>query len=1055
MNLKKVCAILTLTLLFSALAGAPFKNLSWDFTSQDVLKKTPFPVLRGSTLTPRGVKNINTDPRRPGGAVLKKVFNTTPPDAFEIKAEVILEKNFKRTTLPAMIFDSKYVARPGLKQQQFHKGFMFYLIPRGENIYRPGAALGFGKESVQIQGRNVTLTPGIPHSLSMLFTATGKVTFKVNGKINHTVNVPPGNLASSPLRSTFADRIGANYQPLGGTLCRLEIKKAPYEPLTVSAAAGERCVFERLEKNVFLHIDLRNFLKSSLKDLTLRSSSGSQKSSQIKVKELSPGSRKSFKLPVDTTLLPGEYVYHLEVFDPQGRCLIRSSIPYTIVPSYGDFLPVLLWGNYEEVKDLRTIGFTHQIIHLFPRQGNFTAADRKKWIPRLDNNLKNGLYTFGTLHAHFRFLQSRRYLRTGKDGKPYPRPALEASHPEVRREFAEAARTTLLGIGDHPAFDGALINSEVRDGSLPSFGSGVEPAAFKKYAGYAIPDTVTGKSPLPYIADPTFPWDRVISDKRKDLFFLRWFWDKGDGWNPLQTLLSRTMHDAVRGIGHKKRFFTFYDPATRVPPQWGSGGAVDMISQWTYTYPDPIKIGQATDEVIAMAGGRPAQKIGSMTQAIWYRSKTAPANQTVKNPPSWLQEEKNAQFISVAPDSLREAFWSKISRRLDAIMYHGVGSLVARTDHKLYRMTNPAAREVLTELNKKVILPLGPVLKKVPERSLEVAILESNAASFYAPRHFPAGWSQNWIADLHLALQWGHFQPGIIYDEHLLHGKDIENLKVLFVPGLEVVTQPVLAALNKLRSRGVILVGDEFTLPALMLDHRIRSVPRDLKAPAETKKKLQKLGKELGNILAGVLPQRFSASNQDLVLRRRGNDKADYVFVVNDKRTFGSYVGQWKLVQEKGLPNSGTVTVHHPAAAAYDLVKHCEIPLQKQKNLCRFNITCGPGDGALILLLDRKIKGVQAALPQKIKQGEAFTLQGRITDGSGRNIRSILPVEVILTDLSGRTLPGSGFYATAPDGSLTIKERMAANAACGRMKVVLRCLASGLQYSCHAEITGR
>ena len=1055
MDLKNICCILTLTFLCSVLAGTPFRDSSWDFTSKKVLQNSPATVLRGSTLTPQGLRNVNTDPRKPGGAVLKKFFNTTPPDAFEITATMSLDKDFKRTNAPSMIFDSKYVARPGKKQQEFHKGFMFFLMPRGKNTYRPAAALGYGRESVQVSGRDTVLLPGVPHTLAMLFTATGKVIFKVNGKINHTVTVPPGNLAASTLRAAFADRIGANYQALGGTLNRIRIKKAPYEPLSLISVSGERTVFERLEKNVFLHVDLRNFLKTPLKDLTLCSHTANKNSSPVKVKELLPGRASSFKLPIDTTLLPGEYFYHLKVSDPHGKILVSSKIPYTIVPSYGDFLPVLLWGNYEGLKELRAIGFTHQIIHLFPRQGNFTAADRKKWIPRLDSNLKEGLYTFGTLHAHFRFLQSRRYLRTGRDGKPYPRPSLEASHPEVQREFAEAARTTLLGVGNHPAFDGALINSEVRDGSLPSFGSGVEPAAFKAFSGYDIPGSVTGKSPLPYAADPGFPWDRVISDKRQDLFFLRWFWDTGDGWNPLQTLLSHTMHDAVKGINHKKRFFTFYDPATRVPPQWGSGGKVDMISQWTYAYPDPIKIGQATDEVIAMAQGCPGQKIGSMTQAIWYRSKTAPINQQVKNPPSWLEEGKDAAFISVAPDSLREAFWSKISRRLDAIMYHGVGSLVARTDHKLYRMTNPESKKVLAELNKTIIRPLGPILKKIPERPLEVAILESNAASFYAPRHFPAGWSQNWIADLHLALQWGHFQPGILYDDHLLRNKETSDLKVLFVPGLEVVTQPVLEALNNLRSRGVILIGDEFTLPALMLDLRIKSVPRNAADPAGTKKRLQKLGKQLNSALARHLAHGFAASNQDLVLRRRGNDKADYVFVVNDKRTFGSYVGQWGLVQEKGVPNSGRVTVFHPAAAAYDLVKHREIPLQQGKNQCSFNVATGPGDGKLILLLDRKIKAVSVDLPGEIKQGSAFALQLRLCDSSGKNIQAILPVEVTLTDSSGRVLPGSGFYATAPDGSLKISELMAPNAACGSMKVTVRCLASNVQSFRHAQILPR
>ncbi len=57
---------------------------------------------------------------------------------------------------------------------------------------------------------------------------------------------------------------------------------------------------------------------------------------------------------------------------------------------------------------------------------------------------------------------------------------------------------------------------------------------------------------------------------------------------------------------------------------WGSGGAVDVLSQWTYCYPDPLKIGQATDELFAVAEGRSGQQVMKMTQVIWYRRQTAP-----------------------------------------------------------------------------------------------------------------------------------------------------------------------------------------------------------------------------------------------------------------------------------------------------------------------------------------------------------------------------------------------------------------------------------------------
>ena len=1017
---------------------------SWNFTDNTAFKgKYPLKLRGKAKLSAKGLTVVNSDIKQPAGAVLNGFFpELTPADAFELTAKIVLDKTFPRGKNRAMIFDAKYVAMPtAASQARYHKGFAFFLTPQGNNVYRLGGAFGFGESSAQASSAKVTLLPDTEYTLALQFSATGKVIFSVNNKTVGSANVPAGSLAPSEVNFTFGNRVGANYQALGGTIKSIEIRTAKFTPQDFSADISKRTVFERGEKDKKLWIDFINFSNQNLKDVTVNAVNANVNLPKIKIADAAGRTSIKLNFPVDTNLLPGKYILELTAHDANKKTIAKRSVEYVIVPAYRDFMPVMLWGNYEDIKSIREAGFTHQLVHLFPRQGNFDNETLKRWIPHLDENLKSGLYTFGTLHAHFRFIAAKRHLRTGKDGKVYPRANLEASHPAVQKEFCEAAYSTVKAVGTHPAFDGVLINSEVRDGALPSYGSGVEPAAFKKFAGFDIPSTISGKSPQPYIGNKTFPWDRVIEDNQKELVFLKWFWDVGDGWNPLQSMLSKTMHDAIPAE-RSSRFFTFYDPATRVPPMWGSGGNVDMISQWTYTYPDPIKIGQATDEVIAMGQGNPKQKIASMTQAIWYRSQTAPADVKVKNPPKWLEEEKNAMFVSVSPDSLREAFWSKISRRLDAIMYHGVGSLLAKTDHKLYRMTNYESRKVLSELCKNVVEPLGPVLKKVPERPAEVAILHSLAASFYAPKHFPMGWSKGWAADLHLALQWGHFQPAIIFDEHLLTDRGTEQLKVLFIPGLEVVTESVLKKLNQLRSKGVIIIGDEFTTPALMVDYRIQSISRNIKQPEFAKKELQKLGRDLSILLEKHCRKTHYASNQDLVVRSRGCDAADYVFIVNDKRTFGDYIGQWKLVQEKGLPNSGKIFVNHHAKAAYDLVEHKEINLNNRNNQSSFDVSLAPGDGKAILLLDRKIEKAVLSLPQTVKNKEKYSIECRITDKNSNPVKAYIPVELTLTASDGTVLPGSGFYA-AKDGKLVVNEVMATNAPAGEVSVNARCLASG------------
>ena len=132
------------------------------------------------------------------------------------------------------------------------------------------------------------------------------------------------------------------------------------------------------------------------------------------------------------------------------------------------------------------------------------------------------------------------------------------------------------------------------------------------------------------------------------------------------------------------------------------------------------------------------------------------------------------------------------------------------------------------------------------------------------------------MADIHLALAWANIPANVFYEEHLLDEKFLKNLKVLVLPGMEVVDEVILEKLRELRKKGVILVGDEFTAPAIMLDARVQSVRRDSRDPLKSKKGLQALGEKIRKVIAGSYPAPVKTTSNDLVVRRRGCDKADY-----------------------------------------------------------------------------------------------------------------------------------------------------------------------------------
>ena len=243
------------------------------------------------------------------------------------------------------------------------------------------------------------------------------------------------------------------------------------------------------------------------------------------------------------------------------------------------------------------------------------------------------------------------------------------------------------------------------------------------------------------------------------------------------------------------------------------------------------------------------------------------------------------------------AIWTQISRRVDAIMFHGLDSLLQNTHpHKTkeigYQCTNHQTAEVLKELMHKVVKPLGPVLKRIPERDRDVAILESFASSVFAQRA-TWGW-MGWPFDLHLALLWANLAPRVLYDETVLRDK-LDGVKVLILPDCDVLTESVYGIIADFQQKGGIIVGDQYLVPGITPDITLTAYKR-CDAPDTDKAELQKIGVNLRDKLAPYYQPYVQTSNPDLVTWARTSEETDYLFVVNDKRTFGDYFGPYKKV---------------------------------------------------------------------------------------------------------------------------------------------------------------
>ena len=997
------------------------------------------------------------DPNKGNGAVVRNDPRLSPKGPFMLELWIKPKPELDSCRV-AFLLDKKYLHYPR-ETPDANRDYCLYLRRSESGRFRLVAYLGFGQDSAEFTSQEISLTPDHWVHIAFTYDGAGVGRFFLNRQaIGRTVHPGRGPVSPGKYDLVIGDRYGSLYSGFPGYIddvcIRSSIPAWAQGGLEIELAPLARTAFLRMEASAFMNLLLRNETPHDVSDVKIACTFAGSKTS-LQIPKLSPREEIPLKVPVDTRLRAGTYVLRIQLEATQDSGILQTEreLSVAIVPRpIPNTMPVVLWGT-GDLERVKEIGFTHQLVsladyaHIWKSDKPGTAVESFQLAEKaemLNEYLVQGVGAIVSLSPGSWIVRNpetqSRFHRVDRNGQPYKDLNPCGLFPEVREFCYRVGASVSETFRDFPALRAALIHSEVRDSTNLCFHKH-DLDAFRTKHGYDVPDQATSKWGVRYDRIPGFPEDRVIPDNDHLLAFYRWFWTEGDGWNELHSAVHRGLKSARTDL------WTFFDPAVRAPSIWGSGGEVDILSQWTYTYPDPIKIGQATDEVFAMAEGRPGQQVMKMTQIIWYRSQTAPKlpeEESQRAP--WEREIPDAKFITIAPDHLREAFWCKVARPVRGIMYHGWGSLVPAS-HGSYRYTNPHTREVLQELIHHVVRPLGPSLLNIPDTPADVAILESFASQMFAGRG-TFGWSRGWEADMHLVLQWGRFQPRIIYEQSILRD-GLDNYRVLVLPGCDVLPAAVVKAIQEFQARGGLVVGDEFLCPAIRADIHVASYRRTGKAQ-EDKAALQWTAEKLRQELATRYPRQFDSSDPDLIVRTRRYGSTLYVFTINDRRTFGDYVGHHGLVMEKGLPLEGSVSVVTQGKNVYDLVGHHQVESQRTGDVLRWSVELGPGDGRVFMVTEQAIETVEVLVPQKVERGQQASLTIRVLDKNGSPVSAVIPVELEITDSQGQTAEPTGFYA-ARNGVLHISMDFAPNDAPGEWQIRIRELAAGHEVS--AKIT--
>ncbi|MCX6837742.1 MAG: LamG domain-containing protein [Verrucomicrobia bacterium] len=1000
----------------------------WSFEKEDGLK------LNGAVLNPKGRFGGGLE-SFPGFPVQDK-RHAALVSVLPVKAAFTLEMWIKpkaefKPELRCYLLDKKYVDHTDYQWQvgEADKG----------GLRRMWVTLGFGAESKTIYSLPFKMGEEWQH-VAFTYDGAGEGKFYRNGTaVGGSRLAGFGAVVPGKKELSLGDRLGSNYGGFPGLIDEVRICDGvlSFERVAMQIVAS-RAVWKRMETAKPIDIVVTNLKRDTMKSATLKASLGGKTENFI-VPDLAAGKSFTAKYLLNTALKPAEY--ELRARFEVGDYATEQSTTLQIVPRMPPRMPVIMWGGGgDEMARMKDLGFTH-FIGLGADYGEIWQ--QKKVVPPakpeviaknraiLDAALQNGLEVIASLSPSRALESEAKNLRVDRAGKPYARQDIAASMPEFAPFFQSVGMSVAKAYGDHPAFTSALIDTEVRDSSQVSFNA-VDVEAYKKFANADIPAEVSAKSGVDWTKLKDFPADRVITDDHPILKYLRWFWTVGDGWNGLHTAL----HKGVKSSG---KVWTFFDPAVRQPSISGAGGGVDVISHWTYTYPDPQRIGMCADQLFAMsASSGKNQRVMKMTQLIWYRSQTAPMGSKAPGEVvAWEDHDPEAAYITIAPMHLKEALWTKISRPIQGIMYHGWQSLVPTESPGAYRFTNPNTAPVLKQLIHDVIEPLGATLMAIPDERSEVAFLESFTSQMFARR---GGYGSNmgWEADVWLALQHAHVQTDILFEETLLKN-GLSGRKVLVMPFCDVLTKSVVARIADWQKKGGKIVADEFLCPALKADVVIQSFKREKKA-AEDKAKVLELAKAFNS-----LPQKVSCDNAEIITRVRRFGDATYVFVVNDKREYGSYVGQHGLVMENGLPSKGVVSLKAESANVYELTNtQFIVPKRGEDGVMSWPVELGPCDGKIFLVLPKPLLGIQLDVPENATLSNTAKISARITTTQEAPTKAVIPVRVDIRNANGSAAEGSGFYA-AENGIIELSLNLAPNEDPGTWEIRVKELASGME----------
>ncbi len=719
---------------------------------------------------------------------------------------------------------------------------------------------------------------------------------------------------------------------------------------------------------------------------------------------------------------------------------------------------MILWDGIDSWPELARLGFTASSAPFF-----FTskyAAEKEKHVDsvttavrRAEAGLPFGVSTLIKIDTRRNWDRNKYADWMMKDAKGNLQLSGDIcqNHPEFRKTAAESVESLGKALADTRSVGYLLFDSETENEERKLYQC-FHPACLERAAEAGFREIpahlnrtwgMVGVSLVP-VAKKLAP-NGVIPDSTPEGDFIRWWWLKGSGYVDARAEAAAILKR------HLPQAKSFHDPILRNPPFFGRDRQMDFVSHWTYTNPSPLALLENIDEMRAAAGY--SKPVVPNIQLFWYTNEVIGKLENAADRAKQAQEAAAVaeardavhfgRFVTISPDHLREAVWLAMARPLTALMLDG-GSAISVTPGT-YAATNSDTIEALAEISDTLVKPYGPMLKQMTGSPARVAVLQSAASTLFG-RTGNFGNANKRFADVYNTILLAQLQPEILYDDSI---DRLDRYDILIVADTEIIPEKVARRIEAFTASGKPVILDRSSGLKLSGSTAFAFPDTAKLSPEAQQQSWGASGKELKKLLESRgFRYEISSPAGDVILSTRLGDGDRAIFVVNDARRAGKYVGQFGKVLDAGVPRK--VRVDFAPGMLKEKETVYDVLARRRLDSSGAELFLPAGGGRLLYVAESPITGlkVSCSAPEVRQGGE---LKVKIELASVAGVRGTQAVSLDIRDSRGRRDARSGFYA-AKNGELEVTLPVALNDATGFWQVTVHDLIAGFSADTAFEV---